>query len=699
MPTVKFLDLINNLSHPGVRLREPANVATLGKHHNFYVEQTFEADGPEPLAAHILLIKAPAAVGKTVLAEELSYQLGAPLIDLSVVRASTGTFVGAVDDISFPANATEAFLKGQIPVIVDGLDESPIRSGADNFSAFLRSLWSYLGRNLENADKPRLVMLGRGSNWETVVTSIPENLRVSTLEIDYFDYKAACRVIHAHVESNAVTGSLYRNNPAATQKIIDQYFAIIANALHLDSEKLWTDESGQALAGYAPVLVALANILSAETTSFIELESTYADHAKSTSAWDVIEEITEKTMLRERVKLIDKLTRLKGSPPPSAYDPEEQYRHLIDRVQSHQITWSGRVTFGDDESLDEYRKKVVDWLPQHPFIREFEFSSPVFAAKVLARSIASVQLDQKAGFGLLEDASKRQFLWRSFRWIMKNEPDMFVDGRWLGYILASLATDPLDEATTVEVTYSVETGLDHFEFYSGSAGYGSVALVAPIRLYRTVERCEIATESDVEIYGYSGGGSLGTIYLNDVTLCGNRVSLYADRVIVNGNTYLEASEISGPRDLMVEVASGGVLTVGGRFATNYPWNTKGRPLQEEPPPPPVKSSVAELLESLADSWPAGGMVLNADYSAATARPSSIEVEFGKTKSKRFNRLLVKHGLAIPGSTKAQGGAKIRLRLNGITLGEVALEYDVHENGASRFGEFFEDAERLFFRGV
>ena len=109
-----------------------------------YVAPTFRVvEGCFP--AEVIFIKAPAAVGKSVTAQYLSAKRNAPLLNLAEVAVAAASFRGLLTD--WAISAEDAFHKGQLPIIVDALDEGRLWSGENSFTAFLEGTVKFLTRS------------------------------------------------------------------------------------------------------------------------------------------------------------------------------------------------------------------------------------------------------------------------------------------------------------------------------------------------------------------------------------------------------------------------------------------------------------------------------------------------------------------------------------------------------------------------
>ena len=92
-----------------------------------------------PFSVEVVFIEASAAIGKSTMARYLSASLMAPLLDLAEVPVSTGSLKSLVSDLSGEDDPVKAFHAGQVPIIIDALDEGRLLSSETGFEYFLQT--------------------------------------------------------------------------------------------------------------------------------------------------------------------------------------------------------------------------------------------------------------------------------------------------------------------------------------------------------------------------------------------------------------------------------------------------------------------------------------------------------------------------------------------------------------------------------
>ena len=115
----------------------------------------------------MIIIKAQAAVGKTITAEYLSATTRARLLDLANIEVGANALRGAVDE--------EPFHRGQCPIIVDALDEGAVVSSDASCDRFLFTSRDFLLSDRSTLDKVKIVFLGRPDSAQWVQEILTEH--------------------------------------------------------------------------------------------------------------------------------------------------------------------------------------------------------------------------------------------------------------------------------------------------------------------------------------------------------------------------------------------------------------------------------------------------------------------------------------------------------------------------------------------
>jgi hypothetical protein len=281
-----------------------------------------------------------------------------------------------------------AFHQGEIPVIIDALDEGRLLSNEQEIENFLIGAAELLLSNRRVTSQPKLVFLARFESIELARRLIegraPEITNV-TAKVEFFDQEGAWRIIEAYAATTAKPGSHYQQHPELAGDFIAAYFDAIETTLGLAPGELWRNEQGRVLAGFAPVLVAVGSVLAA-----IDDFAAVANNLKSNNgreAWGLVEAVLNEILDREQNKVWQLLSAQCDSVlPDSVYDAEEQMALLAQYIEARPLQGTGRVTLPLPD-MEKYNDMVRTYLPHHPFIRRHEFGNAVLGSTLVARAV------------------------------------------------------------------------------------------------------------------------------------------------------------------------------------------------------------------------------------------------------------------------------------------------------------------------
>ena len=112
-------------------------------------------------------------MGKSTIAHALSAERQIPVLDLSETAVATGSLKGILSDSRNGDNPVEAFHAGDLPIIVDALDEGRLLSSEKGFFSFLETSAETVLDLRSTTDKPKLILLGRARRPWTAAHSQP----------------------------------------------------------------------------------------------------------------------------------------------------------------------------------------------------------------------------------------------------------------------------------------------------------------------------------------------------------------------------------------------------------------------------------------------------------------------------------------------------------------------------------------------
>lgn len=618
-----------------------------------------------PLAVEVIFIEAPAAVGKSTLANCLSASFNIPVLDLGRVRVSVGSLPGIITgDFTNAAQAQAAFHRGELPMIVDALDEGQMFSGEQHIEEFLETAFEFINQDRSVTTRPKLVFFGRPEAHALAATWCEvcgDGITRAHLSVDYFDEQAARQLIDANArlvaDTDADAGSAYLSNPGPVREVVDAYFRAIESALGVAPGNLWSEEVGRAFAGYAPVLAALGHLL-AGIRNFSEVVSRLGATG-SREAWQVIEAVVSTILEREQIeKFRPSLSeRLGSAPPPEAYDASEQIRFLAYYIDGQQPTSSGRVPLAGND-LATYLSMAGDKMLDHPFIRQGKIANSVLASFVLADGVANDRF-RNGGMNVLASESRQPFLWQALRPKLV-EGQCLLDGRYVGYILDSFWSDPLIRNPKVRVLDGYSDATARVEMAEGAKVVEFEAMF-PVAFFRQMRGSEIRVAGSVRFDGDpSGQGTAFRIHGNRSTVIAGQVEVVAETVILEGEVWLEASQLSAPARVTVLPKKGSKVGWGGVFASTYPWNAHTATLA--PPDPPQTYLSWLLLECQSRFADGQAIVLYDDYTPVEDDPHTRWAANAAGEFAAMIDLMVKYGLASK-TFRPAGGPRRKINVH------------------------------------
>ncbi len=667
-----------------------------------FVAPTFEA-GTKQLAAEVWLVDAPAAVGKSTLANQVAAVRGLPLLDLAQVAVSTDSLAGLLQSVTVPGDAVLAFHRGDLPVVVDALDEGRILSGEQNFESFLETTWDLLRQDRSTRDRPKLVLLGRPETVDLVELSLKmeaDDVTWQRLHVSFFTEQEARDLVLAYADLEGVEDAQFRQHPQPADELVSAYFGAIERALRLPGGELWATPHGRSFAGYAPVLAALGAFL-AGAENLMDVTNRLSGTAHN-DAWEVIEVVAEEILNREQKQLCSALThRVTGGVPDAAYDRSEQMGALARYVDGRDPREGLAAAFASPNDQSQYHSAVVQRLPEHPFLRSGQFSNAVLASIVLADAISRETLTKKP-VEILGSESRQPFLWRSFRSRLRNGD--LVDGKYLGFLLASMWSEPEHSTTHVGIT-SMGDGSASVEIDAAGAPRVELSVTLPLEFYGELRATGVAVDGTVTCHGHALHGPTTAFFFRDsVDLIASALTIDAQTIVVEGRSWIEADELDQPGHFTLRVSSDASTGWGGAVADRYPWNQHDQSLDgpswRHVGDEVETDSLAGLLRECWNRLPSGspmtlerGYRLPGDDQRVQWAARMYDDRLGEVV-----RILVDIGLASQQPAQAGGGPKIRVHFD--TTWEELFRASIgkgHPNSplAPKLGEFVARADKLF----
>ncbi|MDD4821585.1 MAG: hypothetical protein PHI48_03395 [Bacteroidales bacterium] len=336
--------------------------------------------------ATIILISAAGATGKTSLTEHLSFELKAPIFDLSkhdpvASNSLTGLLFNSMDLPDF-TDYSAKLKAGKSTMIIDALDEGFLKTTVDGFYAFLDNI----ARMSTEAKGVPFVLLGRTNIVELVTLYLEaKNIKVALLQIEPFTVDAAKSFVDKHVDSESKT------------RFEDQYIAVrdyIVDAIEgfFKNQSEINHKQYLQFIGYAPVLLAISTLLNDNGNYHALLENLKLNNRRNIQlVIDIIERILKRDKEEKIVKLLlpsligDRDEPFVESAKINIYTIEEQCARLL--CSQFGEDFNPSVT-GDIYFDLEYNKQIKSWLKEHPFLsNNGKIQNVVFESYIIAKLI------------------------------------------------------------------------------------------------------------------------------------------------------------------------------------------------------------------------------------------------------------------------------------------------------------------------
>jgi hypothetical protein len=601
------------------------------------------------LNVEAVLIAAPAAVGKSTVANALSFERQAPLLDLARVPVGAGSLRGLLA-AAYGPDAIEAFHRGDLPIIVDAVDEGRLHSGLQGLPAFFRTAGELMSEARGSRNRVKLVILSRPDalRWarDELHSACPDLTRAE-LTIDFFDEQGARAMIEVYADFYAQEHAPYWEHRDRALQVRDGYFDAIARVLGVRPGELWTMPDARAFAGYAPVLAALGEMLP-RIEHFERLENRLRSTAGTGEAWAVLEEVLDEVLVREQGKLVNALRgRVKSHVPAVAYDRGEQLRLLAAFIDGGQPTPKVLGLPPGEEQI--YQQMVQERLPEHAFLREAKPANAVFASFILAEAI-----DAGRGFGtaaaqILRDVSREPFLWRSLE--RRLRADSLLDGAYAGCVLNSLwnEPDPKDVQTTV---LPADGGGARVILILSPTKRIEFNATLPLVLFEQARAftAELGEDATVELEGRAGrnGGPAWFTLRGPVTLICGTLTIGADVIQLEDRIWLQANNAVPTRGVPTLVA-GTNMRIGleGALVRMYPWNQLRRTIASPDEGAAPLSAFERLIQLCDERIGSIPVHLYPDYTIPDGPLSWLRRQFGEIFP-RLVDLMIREGIAQKG---------------------------------------------------
>lgn len=699
MPALKTL--LNAIATCELPLENTNNLA-LPEEPPIYVPPTFHyVEDCHTLESDAVFIQAPAAVGKSMTAKYISAMKNAPILDLARVPVGTDSLRGMIGNDA----AIEAFRKGNLPIIVDAMDEGRLISGEQSFEQFIVTTGKLLAEEPISSDcarkRPKIIFFGRpeSADFANVAIQLDEDgLSLCKIELDYFCQESAVELINKsameEVDRLDITDGQKESrknglNGIPMNNLKDSYFNAIASALGLGNENLWTDKTGRSFAGYAPVLSTLAIMIAGSDNP--QRDRQELEHGDAHQAWDVVSKVLGLVMKREQSKLQGLLVNDINNLSTNAYSEGEQLSYLAQIIQHTQIKFSGNFQFEGNADKQRYLERVSVFLREHPFVRDGKAANDVLGAAIAAHAISTGSI---SGYPSIGELSRQPFIWRHFTRGLSQ--DLLIDGHTLGYLLNSFFSDPLiDPNIKVEIRDNNEGGVrvrfvaDDVRSVDNVRHVTDITLDAttPVTMVQSARNCDIEVADKLVIDGP------GFMFSETNRIVCGKLKLRPGTIWVHDKLTVVAREPRIVEPIRFSRDDSAYISLSRNFESTRWHQHVDRwidPIQEDDL---VEEDVRDFINHLS-RLPNRSVVLSTDYKLSRKERGQQWIRVYSSAlpySRRLIRKMVELGTARTAPIQSAGTPLVRITFNDVDWGLLTAAFSGQNN---EYSELYNAVYRL-----
>ena len=648
------------VDQPALDQDAPPEVAFVSAQADDFVSPELRLRSGDFSGSQLVLVSAPGAVGKSMLAREIAFRTGGLLWDLSSVQVGTHSLRGMISGsfgYSGSGPVAEAMADGRFLIVMDALDEAAVRAGDANLEAFLTDMASELGRM--GAPLPPVVLLARGTTAEIAQMLLEyDGLPVAHLSIDYFDQQRAERFIDLKLDAETTR---HRDHRKPFEDCRSMLFDRVFRVLGLE-EPDWTESEAREFIGYAPVLGAIAKYLNHENYGALLQEMADGRSRNGGEIWTFLIELLEGILEREQGKLHSNLPpEIKQEIDESGdaghfYDGREQAGRLLARAMG---TSSPRLE-QPLKGLDEYEASVSQLLQEHPFLGNGPsgFANVVFRDYLIALALVQLVGQDKLDaltFGLNAETRPSPVLARlAFSMASETEGVPHFDSPEFPLLYESIRSED-DGSGSVRISIEEDSGEVIAQALSDSGADMRFAIRLgdgeEVLVHRRLSHANIVLKTHAPALGNGGYDfTIGPNVAANVSALtvGCTLLRVETRNGDDGGVFLAAHELEpalGPRE--IQLKGPGRLEIATPETPPHPWAPYGVSL---PPLPPTDEALNHALNELRDLVTRfksegyeglGTFAKPLDAAAAKGRASQSLLEFSLAKG-----LISKRGGAL-----------------------------------------------------
>lgn len=390
--TYEYSDLVARLAHPEALPQFTTDLDGIFHHPDKgedFLPATATSHAPGLVSTKVLLIGAPAAVGKSRLARALAADTGNPLWDLSQFKMGSNFFSGTIADNYGGAGydrIRSLLAASDLTFVLDAADEAFAAVGFESYRASIENLAKLISP--VNSHRPLAVILGRPDTLQWTQMMLEDfDVSLERLEVSYFDETQSIGFVKQKVRSlsKKMNAGLADEVEAFVRKFRDD----VSQALSSSDNDSVRDE----FLGYAPVLEALARFAldGQPGKRLTQLNSS----TQVRYAYSLLVEVVLLIGDRERdklAKIVSTRSAHLGDVILNCYDIDAQVRLLLQGDSDRTLELPEELTQEDAEYL---RNTWRSQFEEHPFRRSdlvgrpnpvTRFASVVFRDYCIARA-------------------------------------------------------------------------------------------------------------------------------------------------------------------------------------------------------------------------------------------------------------------------------------------------------------------------
>lgn len=374
-----------------------------------FIQPTVSIDagvGPSP----ILLISAAAAMGKSLTSQAIAAKLGSPRLDLAKITVGADSHMGTITN-SLSLKSFGEFVQrwddGSTVLVIDSLDEAPLRSGERAYFAFLDSVIRTARQFSVSAHQ--IIILGRPQTVDFFYDYCADSgLVPSRGSLDALSLEASLDLIAMQIENDSVSTPSHVSHPAPARTWWSNYLFKLGGLIVGNRPQIHADEWGEVsdFLGYPPVVSALAISLDRHNYSPGTVED--ADNMSSASdRSQLLSRIVDSLGEREALKVQSSLGEFLADKLPDGvlktlYSPEEQLQRVLSTLGFTVDVQKPALL--PEELRSEYEEKLEVFVADHPFLNGLDDSRP---RNLIFSDYLRSLIDSNATFLAISETSAR----------------------------------------------------------------------------------------------------------------------------------------------------------------------------------------------------------------------------------------------------------------------------------------------------